>query len=107
MFPENNAAQQADLLDRTSRLLTGVHATATSLAAEPAVLMMAGVTLAFLGANSARFSAHCDCSPKNLLIRTAPPRGERACNRAHVSTIKAKPNALAKLRHHVLCKAGI
>src|SRR5262249_49580264 len=72
-----------------------------------AMLMVACVLLAFLGANPARQRAGLDHCPQDLLVGSCAARGERSGCAANVGAIEVEPYALAEPRHVVFGDAGI
>jgi len=77
------------VLDRTGaeQAPAGVFAFPACVGAETAVLMMVGVTLAFLGADRARGNASVELSGDDPVAGLSEPRDRCAGRQANASTV--------------------
>jgi hypothetical protein len=87
--------------------LAGLSATFAGLGADPAVLVLLGVTLAFFATPAARFTACLDHCSKNLNIRSGSPGRHRTGCRTDVGAIQVQPDALPELGHHIFSQARV
>ncbi|MEO1819778.1 hypothetical protein [Pseudomonas sp.] len=96
-----------DLLDFVQRRFAGLRAAFAGLGADPAVLVLLGVTLAFVAAPAARIIAGLDHCSKNLNIRSGAPGRHRSGCRTNVGAIEIQPDALPELRNHIFRQARV
>ena len=75
--------------------------------ADPAMLVMPCMLLAFLGADATCERTGFDHRTEHVLIGPRAARGERSGCTAHVGAIQVESNALPQLRHVVFREAGI
>jgi hypothetical protein len=93
--------------DAASSFLAGLFATAAAFCADPAVLMVSCVALAFLCAGSAGQGTGFNHGTQHLLIGAGTARGEIAGRNADVGAIKIEPDALSELLDHPFGQMGI
>ena len=86
--------------DATSSFLAGLLATAAAFGAHTTMLVMSGVTLAFLCADPAGQGTGFNHGAQHLLIGAGTTRGEVAGRDTDIRTIKVKPDALPELLYH-------
>lgn len=104
---QRTARLYPDLLDLVQRGLAGLSAAFAGVGADPAVLMLLGVSPAFVAAPAARFTAGLDHCSKNFNIRSGSPRRHCSGCRTDVGAIEIQPDALPELGHHIFSQARV
>lgn len=93
--------------DGTLRLEAGLLAPAAMFGADAAVLMFLGVAFALVSAEHAGLGAGLKRKDDQGFVGPGSPRGQLARCQAKIGAVQIEPDALAKLRHHLLAQAGV
>ena len=89
------------------RGLAGARAISTRGRANLAMLVLAAVPSAFLLAHPAGKRARLDHGSDDLLVRSRPPRRDRARGRADIRAVEVQPDTLGQLPNRWFREAGI
>lgn len=93
--------------DRQRRLAAGDLAFPAGLGAKPAMRVMAGMLVAFLGALMAGFGAGLDETAHDLGVVAGAAGSDAAGGAADVGAVEIQPDALPQVGHGVLRQASI
>lgn len=93
--------------DRLDGFVAGLFAAAALLRAKAAVIVAAGVLLAFLCTEAAGKSAGFQHRHEGLLVRPGSADRNRPRGNAQVGAVEIEANALSKLRHHLFGETGV
>ena len=93
--------------DGTLRLKAGLLAPAAMFGADAAVLVLLGVAFALVGAEHAGLGAGLKRKDDQSFVGPGTARRKLARCQAKVGAVEVQPDALAKLRHHLLAQAGV
>src|SRR3546814_627974 len=87
---------------RLDCLLAGPFTAATGFCADAAMLMLAGMALAFFRADAAGLGARFEGGDDHLLVGSRPACRDRARGHADIGAVEIEANALPELVHHLL-----
>jgi hypothetical protein len=94
-------------MERLKSGLAGLFAAPAGLRADPAVLVLARVTLAFLGAEAAGLLTRAQNALDDRLVGACPPRSDVPGRRTDVGAVQVQTDALGELCDHLLAQAGV
>jgi hypothetical protein len=96
-----------DLLDHRKEIAARLLAPVADLGADPAVLVMPGVSLALLGTGATCCRARLDRCSAHAGVRLGLPRHDATSRLAEVRAVEAEANAADQVRDGFLSKARV
>jgi hypothetical protein len=93
--------------DRREDVVAGLLAVTASLGAHPAVLIVGGVVLALVAAQTASLGARLEGGPRHLRLEGRLTGEDPTRRIAHVSAVEVEPDAAGEGLGVVLAEAGV